>query len=239
MSRHRAQQEGQLWTALRAIQAICGFATLLSLFTAYKDITLSGVADDDTYRPAQLRHFFLAMAAYTSFGYGVLYLICVPLSGRLVPDVLLERLVDGVLAGVYLIVGILLAPKMNCGLGMYCTCTSVQAMVVFAFFNCALSVIAVGMSLVLKTLPAHPDSIENLVPRGHYGRAPSPAEGDAPRPRHKKKPSLRVDDDNTDNIAPRGKFGSVRGSNLADLMKLQRQDEPAPASTEHRVNYFV
>ncbi|OQR91294.1 hypothetical protein ACHHYP_04815 [Achlya hypogyna] len=234
MSRRRAQQVSQVWTAVRALQGVCGFATLISLFTAYRGITLLGVADTDTYRPAQLSHFFLAFAAYSSFVHGVLHVLCVSLSKRISPDVLLERCVDGGLAVVYLIVAIILAPKMSCGLGMYCNCTSIQAMVVFAFFNCALCAIALGMNFVTKKLPAHPDSTENLVPRGQYGPALSPSPG-APRGSSRKKrprviASPRVDDDDTDNLAPRGKFGSVRGSNLADLMKLQRPEEPQPTS---------
>ncbi|OQS02224.1 hypothetical protein THRCLA_05383 [Thraustotheca clavata] len=230
MARRQHKQETQLWTAIRAIQAICGFATLISLFTAFKGFVLMGIQDDDTYRPAQMNHFFLVIAAYSSFVYGTLYLICVTLWKRLTPDILLERIYDGVLAIGYLVAGILFAPKMNCNLGMYCNCTSVQATGVFTFFNFALSIVALILSFVTKKIPSHPDSLENLVPRGNYGRAPSPTPFDIIRPevnrkkKGKTQPSPRLDDDDTDNLVPRGHFGSVRGSNLADLMKLQRDD---------------
>jgi hypothetical protein len=177
------KQAAQVWTAIRLIQAICGALILILLFSAFKD-TWSNPSDGQMYRLAQLNQFFLAMVAYTSMVYGLVYVVFVSLVPRLTPDLLLERIMDAIVAMAYIVVGFVYSSaNLGCTLGdAYTDCSCLRTSVFLNFFGALLSLLALALSIITKTISSSPrsflyynnfsnpeDRTENLVPRGHFG----------------------------------------------------------------------
>ncbi|KAF0700511.1 Aste57867_8972 [Aphanomyces stellatus] len=233
MSRVRAQMIAQIAMILRVLQAISGVVILLCLITSYTPVILAdaskAVADPKQYIAAQPSHFFLAIAAYSSFVFGMGQLVFEHILSRVRTDALLERCVDGGLAAFFLVMGIVVAPQMGCAASRYQNCTSFQVSVVFAFLSAVLFGISLAFNVQNKTVVrANPDSTENLVPRGRYGRgalsSDAVLESQGAKQAKTKAQATAVDDDDLALVTmPRGNFGSVRATDVSELKQYHEE----------------
>ncbi|CAK4076587.1 unnamed protein product [Aphanomyces euteiches] len=225
MSRKVFKRMAQVGLILRILQALCGAVILISLLTSYNSVFLAdpankGAISSDRYVPAKISHFFLAIVAYSSIVVGGVQLVFDELLGRIKMEPLLERCADIGLAVFFLVMGIVIAPQMDCSATSYINCTAFQVAVVFAFLNAVLFVISGVFNAKIKTVHRlNPDATENLVPRGRYGGEQAAAgaapAGESPPKKVKKS---KIDENDLELLSmPRGNFGSTRAMDLTEI----------------------
>ncbi|KAG9411000.1 hypothetical protein AC1031_016654 [Aphanomyces cochlioides] len=224
MGRKVSKRMAQVGLILRTLQALCGAVILISLLTSYNSVFLAdpankGAISSDRYVPAKISHFFLAIVAYSSIVVGGVQLVFEELLGRIKMEPLLERCADIGLAVFFLVMGIVIAPQMDCSAANYINCTAFQVAVVFAFLNAVLFVISGVFNAKIKTVHRlNPDATENLVPRGRYGgeQAAGAAPAGESLPKKVKKP--KIDENDLELLSmPRGNFGSTRAMDLTEI----------------------
>ncbi|ETV96695.1 hypothetical protein H310_10013 [Aphanomyces invadans] len=237
MSRVRAALIARVSMLLRVLQGGSGAIILVCILNSYRGVALANEPlgfDSKEYFPATTSHFFLAIAAAFSIAFGVVHVVFEVVLSRIKMEPLLERCADGFLAGLYFVVACVLAPALDCTASTYVKCIYYQIAVVVAFLNAMLHVISIVFNAHIKSIyRGNPDATENLVPRGRYGGQEPVVSHDAstavhaPQLPHQTTKKVCVADQQSDLDAlealPRGQFGSVRRTDLSDLMECRNE----------------
>ncbi|CAK4503119.1 unnamed protein product [Aphanomyces euteiches] len=191
-------------TCLRSIQSLATLMTMIFMLISFSDILLKD--DGKSYRFAQLPHFFTVMVGILGFAYSLMYCILVLGLDYWSQDVLLERIADCVFTILFAALGFLVGKNASCDAppALNLNCSNVCGTVACLYLSAAVYLAAFVFSMLTEELP-NPDSAENLVPRGHYG--PSPASPAVPSAFDVSQEPLN---DNTTELKPRGKFGSIQ-----------------------------
>ncbi|KDO28914.1 hypothetical protein SPRG_05785 [Saprolegnia parasitica CBS 223.65] len=211
-----------LSTGARLLQAITSLATLIAVFMAFDSFMFRD--NSKTYRFITVPMMATLVVSTAGFLFAASYCLFVLALDRLQPDVLVERIVDGLLAMAFALCGIFMAGLGGCSASdpSQFHCATYSATMALNFVAAVLFAFAMVYSLLTTEIP-HPDAVENLVPRGNYGRASSPAHispkaddtltimprGQFGSVQPHARGHNKHDQDNTNELVPRGKFGSI------------------------------
>ncbi|KAF0699258.1 Aste57867_10158 [Aphanomyces stellatus] len=204
---NKLAKNSMIVTALRISQIIVTLLVLIFVLITFPDIPTIDDKNDPTgtvrsYRFAQLPQFFAVMAAILGFVYSLLYCILVLALDYWTNDVLLERIADCILAIALAVCGFCVGTSSTCKVDekLRLNCTNLRGSIGCLYVAAVVYLATFAYSMMTQEVP-HPDDQENLVPRGNYG--PGPAS-----PAHPRAVASRSAD-NTLDLMPRGKFGSI------------------------------
>ncbi|OQR82469.1 hypothetical protein ACHHYP_15974 [Achlya hypogyna] len=209
-------------TGARTLQVLVCIALIVAIFMSFDTVVYT--PNGKIYRFTTTPMMLGLMAATAGMLFSLCYSIFVLALDRVEPDVLVERIFDFLLALCLALCGIFTATLGSCSVSDPETfhCSTYSAMTALTFVCAVVYAFSLVHSLVTLEI-SHPDAVENLVPRGNYGRASSPRRPSSPKaddtltimPRgnfgsvQPGAPKHGRDEDNTDELMPRGKFGSI------------------------------
>ncbi|KAG9412073.1 hypothetical protein AC1031_017704 [Aphanomyces cochlioides] len=239
----KRQSNRTVMAVFRVLHAAIGVAIVATMMESYPTFRLD---DGDVYRYAQTYHFCVVVVGYTALQYGAWYFVFVSYMKRMRIDIILERLLDIILLLTHVLCGYFASVKASCPpeatKATNLRCSGLQATMALCFSNAGIFLLVLIYGFVVR-LPSHPDSMENLVPRGNYGgnyrsSDQTPVDAHVPpvdsdQPGRKSMPMLSPlwdvlstadkapthEDDKTGNLVARGQFGNVK---IEDVDKTDR-----------------
>ncbi|OQS05852.1 hypothetical protein THRCLA_02038 [Thraustotheca clavata] len=206
-------------TISRTLQALLSLATIVAVFLTFDSFVFTD--NHKVYRFITIPMMFTLIVGTAGFLFAFLYSLFVLALDRIQADILVERIFDLLLALTFVLCGSFMVGLGGCASSdpSQFHCSTYSATMALSFLSAVCFAFSLIHSLLTMEIP-HPDSIENLVPRGNYGRASSPYHG------HAVGPSPQADDTLT--IMPRGKFGSVQQGQPRRSSNEDNTDELVP-----------